>query len=177
MWQLVHVLEHNYCRYTSCTGIIVLKKVLSPLYIFSSQLFIIYLSVPNNFLLFADFNTIKMVGLDGDDRSVYIVVQGNRYLSNFVGVVYTDGNVYYSEENRWFMSGHTFTPLQTWLIMFLNINYFGYIHYFVATGYCMPSWMAVNLVWFMRQMTTSLTALRSILLEQGCSGLTIVMGK
>ena len=68
-----------------------------------SAWYISYISVPNNFLLFADFNTIKMVGLDGDDRSVYTVVQGSRYFSNFVGVVYKDGTVYYSEENRWAM--------------------------------------------------------------------------
>ena len=57
--------------------------------------------MPNNYLVFADFNAIKMIGLDGPDNSVYTVVQGSRYFSNFVGLVIKDGIVYYSEENRY----------------------------------------------------------------------------
>lgn len=60
-------------------------------------------NVPSKFLLFADMDSIKMIGLDGTpDKAVYTLVQGNGYFSNFVAIAYNHAThtVYYSGVDR-----------------------------------------------------------------------------
>ncbi|CAH1779937.1 unnamed protein product [Owenia fusiformis] len=59
-------------------------------------------SAPTSFIVFADFNSIKIIGLDSDNPESHVLVEGNSYVSNFVAVAF-DGNskVYYADVNTY----------------------------------------------------------------------------
>ena len=58
--------------------------------------------MPSDFLLIVDMNSIKMLGLGQYDSSLYNVIQGGPYYSNYVALAYNEATqtFYYSDVNR-----------------------------------------------------------------------------
>ena len=63
-------------------------------------------TVPDNYLLVADYNAVKMINLDdsifhGDERpEPQVVVEGNSYFSNYVALASDEDTVFYTDVNR-----------------------------------------------------------------------------
>ena len=53
-------------------------------------------------MLVADANTVKMLSLTGDDRTVRTVIQGDLLTLYSALIVTGDGTIYYTDTNRYY---------------------------------------------------------------------------